>query len=237
MNHIRVAKFLVISVISLFIISCFAPLETTSVQADAEWVAQPMHISQLANPSDSFSGYSPSQIKAAYGLPSSGGAGTTIAIIDPYYTQTIWEDLTLFSNRFNLPLPTNSNFEVYNMSTTISTANIDWATETCLDVEWAHAIAPNAKILLVEAADDANGLVSAIDYARSQPGVVAISMSWGVPEFSSESSYDSLFTSNYGAVFFASSGDTGAGVNWPACSPNVVAVGGTTLNLNLLMGQ
>ena len=56
-----------------------------------------------------------------------------------------------------------------------------WASETCLDVEWAHAIAPNAKILLVEAVNPTydTSLLSAIDYATSQPGVVAVSMSWG----------------------------------------------------------
>ncbi len=221
----------------MFIISCFVPLQTTAVKADDVWVAQPMHIVQSVSPMNSPSGYSPAEIKNAYGLPSSGGNGSTIAIIDAYYTKTIWNDLTAFSNQFNLPLPTNNTFEVYNMSSTISTANANWATETSLDVEWAHAIAPEAKILLVEATNSGNGLLPAINYARNQPGVTAISMSWGAPEFSGETSDDSYFTSNYGAAFFASSGDTGAGVSWPACSPNVVGVGGTTLNLNATDGM
>jgi subtilase family serine protease len=108
-----------------------------------------------------------------------------------------------------------------------------WGLEISLDVEWAHAIAPNATILLVEAASNmGTDLLNAVAYARGLSNVVAISMSWGGPEFSGESSYDSDFTSSYGATFFASSGDNGAGVNWPAVSSNVVGVGGTTLNLN-----
>jgi len=232
-NRIHASKFMVFVVCSLFIIAYFVPVGTIlAAQPNDEWVAEPMHIVQLVNPLDSPSGYSPSQIRAAYGLPSSGGNGTTIAIIDAYNTSSIWNDLTVFSTNFSLPLPTASNFEIYNMSTNIGT-NSKWAEETCLDVEWAHAIAPDAKILLVQAIDNSgNNLLSAVDYARNRTDVVAISMSWGINEVSWETSYDSFFTSSYGAVFFAASGDNGSGVIWPASSPNVVAVGGTTLNLN-----
>ena len=100
-------------------------------------------------------------------------------------------------------------------------------------MEWAHAMAPQAKILLVEAKTSSGpNLLKAIDYARSLKSVVAISMSWGGPEFSAEDQLDYHFTSSSSAVFFASSGDTGTGVNWPAASKNVVSVGGTTLNLS-----
>jgi subtilase family serine protease len=108
-----------------------------------------------------------------------------------------------------------------------------WALETSLDVEWAHAIAPQAKILLVEAKTPSGAnLLSAVDYAVARKDVVSVSMSWGGDEFSDELSYDSHFTSKYGAVFFASSGDYGAGVSWPAVSPSVVGVGGTSLELS-----
>ena len=235
MNRIRLSKFFVFLVVSLFIVSYLPQVEitTSAAQPDDEWVAYPMHITQLSGSSDP-TGYSPAQIRVAYGLPSSGGAGTTIAIIDAYYTQTIWNDLGNFSAQFNLPLPTSSNFEVHNMSTTLSIADSNWTMETCLDVEWAHAIAPDAKILLVEATTNHNyDLLPAVDYARNRTDVVAVSMSWGSNEGSWVTQYDSRFISSYGAVFFASSGDNGAEVNWPACSPNVVAVGGTTLNFNL----
>jgi cell division septation protein DedD len=232
-NRIRASKFMVFVVCSLFIIAYFVPVGTIlAAQPEDEWVAYPMHIIQLSGSSDPL-GYSPAQIRVAYGLPSSGGAGTTIAIIDAYYTPSIKNDLTVFSNQTGLPPPTASNFEVHNMSTTLSTANSNWPTETCLDVEWAHAIAPDAKILLVEAVNNTrSSLLSAINYATSRSDVVAISMSWGINEGSWETSYDSFFTSSYGAAFFASSGDSGSGVIWPASSPNVVAVGGTTLNLS-----
>ena len=237
-NRIHASKFMVFVVCSLFIIAYFVPVGTIlAAQPNDEWVAYPMHIIQLSGSSDPL-GYSPAQIRVAYGLPSSGGAGATIAIIDAYNTTTIWNDLTMFSNQSGLPPPTNSNFEVHNMSTTLSPANSDWATETCLDVEWAHAIAPDATILLVEAVNNTrSSLLSAIDYATSQPGVVAVSMSWGSAEDFSIKNYDPHFNKP-GIIFFASSGDngSGSGVSWPACSPNVVAVGGTTLNLNTTDG-
>jgi hypothetical protein len=227
---------MVFVVCSVFIIAYFVPVGTLlAAQPEDEWVAQPMHIIQLSGSSDP-PGYSPAQIRVAYGLPSSGGAGTTIAIIDAYNTSSIWNDLTVFSTNFSLPLPTASNFEIYNMSTNIGT-NSNWTTETCLDVEWAHAIAPDAKILLVEAVNNTrSSLLSAIDYATSH-GVVAVSMSWGSAEDFSIKNYDSHFNKP-GIIFFASSGDNGSGsrVSWPASSPNVVAVGGTTLNLNTTDG-
>ena len=110
--------------------------------------------------------------------------------------------------------------------------NSGWTRETSLDVEWAHAIAPNAKILLVAAKTPSGAnLLKAVDYADSRADVVAISMSWGGAEFSEEKSLDSHFVSKSGAIFFASSGDDGWGASWPASSPNVVAVGGTSLFL------
>ena len=100
-------------------------------------------------------------------------------------------------------------------------------------MEWAHAIAPSAKILLVEA-DTPSGanLMKAVDYARARTDVVSVSMSWGGQEFKGETSLDSHFTSTHGIAFFASSGDSGAGTSWPAASPKVIAVGGTHIRLS-----
>jgi subtilase family serine protease len=157
-----------------------------------------------------------------------GGAGTTIAIVDAYYDPTVANDLNVFSTRYNL---TPVNFVEHKMSSSIPTDG-GWALEISLDVQWAHAIAPNATILLVEASSSSDfDLLAAVNYARSQPNVVAVSMSWGGVEFSGETAYDSYFVYS-GVTFFASSGDSGAGVIYPSSSPNVVAVGGTTLNLN-----
>ena len=190
----------------------------------------PIHVyksSQLAP-----SGLTPSQIKSIYHLPQSGGHGT-IAIIGAYDDPTIEKDLNTFSKQFGLPECTTGNncFEKHKIASGVK-SNSGWALETSLDVEWAHAIAPNAKILLVEAVTPSGGnLLKAIDYATSRSDVVAISMSWGGSEFAEETSLDSHFQSNR-AVFFASSGDNGAGASWPAASVNVIAVGGTSLILN-----
>ncbi len=178
-------------------------------------------------------GISPDIIKKIYNLPDSGGQGT-IAIIGAYDDSTIEKDLNVFSSQFNLPscTVTNSCFEKHLMAKDTKT-NSGWAMETSLDVEWAHAIAPLAKILLVEAkTPSGKNLLDAIDYARNNPNTVAISMSFGGAEFPEELSLDSHFQSNFGAVFFAASGDNGTGASWPAASPFVVAVGGTSLTFD-----
>jgi hypothetical protein len=220
-------------VISLFSVS-FITNDHTQITLEKQphqWVAHPMYISPFAgtpNPT----GYSPIQMRTAYNLPSSGGAGSTIAIIDAYHTPNILSYYNYFSSQYNLPDNSTGNFIVHSMAPNIQ-SDSGWSMETCLDVEWAHAIAPNAKILLVEAVspNDAD-LLSAIDYATSQPGVVAVSMSWGGSEFSGEvyNSVNSHFIKP-GITFFASSGDDGTSTMWPAVSPNVVSVGGTTLTL------
>ncbi len=175
-------------------------------------------------------GITPEQIKAVYNLPTHGGKGT-IAIIGAYNDKTIETDLAAFDKQFNLASCTTANgcFEKHLMSTKTAT-NSGWALETTLDVEWAHAIAPDAKILLVAAKTPSGAnLLKAVDYAASRNDVVAISMSWGGGEFPEETTLDSHFISKSNAVFFASSGDNGAGASWPASSPHVIGVGGTTL--------
>ena len=171
-------------------------------------------------------GYSPKQIETAYGLSQSAtaGSGQTIAIVDAYGSPTIQNDLTVFSNYFGLPSAKLSI--VYPGGKTKPDSG--WALETSLDVEWAHAIAPGANIMLVVAKSAAmSDLLTAIDYASTH-GAQVVSNSWGGSEFSTEENYESHFKQT-GVVYVASSGDSGAGVEWPAVSPNVLAVGGTTL--------
>jgi len=216
----------------LFLVSMFG---TQIVFADYHFTdyqgRPPIHIygSSLQKPV----GLSPQQVKTAYNLSASGGHGT-IAIIGAYDDKTIEDDLDVFSKTFNLPECTAANgcFEKHKMSDSVKPSS-GWSMETSLDVEWAHAIAPKAKILLVEATTPSGkNLLAAIDYAASRADASAISMSWGGVEFPEEASMDSHFVSKSGAVFFASSGDDGAGVSWPAASVNVVAVGGTSLKLD-----
>ncbi len=188
----------------------------------------PIH--QFGGISDQPQGLTPDQVKAAYHLPSSGGQGT-IAIIGAYNDPTIADDLNVFSTQFHLPACTTANGCFIKHVIGAAKSNAGWAMETSLDVEWAHAIAPQARILLVAATTPSGkNLLDAIDYARSRPNVVAVSMSWGGGEFPDETKLDNHFQSpNNQITFFASSGDNGAGASWPAASPNVVAVGGTHL--------
>jgi len=175
-------------------------------------------------------GVSPDIIKTIYHLPQKGGRGT-IAIIDAYESTSIENDLDTFNKTFGLAACTTANgcFEKHAMGKKMK-SDAGWNLETSLDVEWAHAIAPDATILLVEAATPSGAnLIKAVDYAVARSDVVAVSMSWGGTEFEEEKSLDAHFTSPSGTAFFASSGDNGVGASWPAASPLVTAVGGTSL--------
>jgi subtilase family serine protease len=172
----------------------------------------------------------PESLRSAYHLPSSGGYGT-IAVIEAFDAQSIEDDLHVFTDRFGLPLCTTANgcFEKHLMASGID-SDPAWTLETDLDTQWLHAMAPDAKILVVEAASATLlDLVAAVDFARDRGEVVAVSMSWGTAEFLGEAQYDDHFTGHCGISFFASSGDDGNGASWPAASPNVTAVGGTSL--------
>jgi hypothetical protein len=201
-------------------------------------------------------GTTPAQIRQAYGFTgitfnngtiAGDGAGTTVAIVDAYNDPTVASDLNTFDNQFGITTtgPTlyqqygaaSSFFKVVNQTggATLPASDSGWAEEIALDVEWAHAIAPGAKILLVEANSNSfSDLFAAVGYAAKQPGVVAVSMSWGGGEFSGETSYDSVFrtpSGHAGVTFVVSSGDNGAPASYPATSPNVVSVGGTSTYL------
>lgn len=181
--------------------------------------------------------YTPSQIRAAYGFTgvSQTGAGQTIAIVDAYGDSTLSSDLHAFDQQFGLADP---KLTVVNETggTKLPANNSGWDMEISLDVEWAHAIAPGANILLVEAnSASLSDLLSAVNYARNAAGVSVVSMSWGASDFSGEAAYNSYFTTPAGhtpVTFVASSGDSGAGASWPAIANNVLAVGGTTLKVN-----
>jgi subtilase family serine protease len=179
--------------------------------------------------------FTPAQIRHAYGfdLLTNQGAGQTIALVDAYDDANAGNDLSVFSKQFNLPACTTSNgcFRQLYSSGRKPQANANWAVEIALDVEWAHAIAPQAKILLVEApSNNLSDLLSAVDFAVRN-GASVVSMSWTSSEVSSERNLDNHFVAT-GVTFLAASGDSGAGVNYPAASPDVIAVGGTSLVLD-----
>ncbi len=181
-------------------------------------------------------GYGPAQFRGAYNLPASAARAQTIAIVTAYDSPNIEKDLQTYSKTFALQKCSSSNgcFRKVNgagKKAPLPSRNALWALETSLDVEVAHAICPNCKILLVEAASSSvNDLVAAVDTA-ARLGADVISNSWVVKEFRGETSLDWHFN-RPGIAITAASGDTGYGVNWPAASPYVTAVGGTTLDLD-----
>jgi subtilase family serine protease len=207
-------------------------------------------------------GLSPTQIRHAYGIDSilfqggtitGDGAGQTVAIIDAFDNPKFVNssdsvnypnsDLFKFNAAFGLSqfgTPGGPTFTKVNQTggSSYPAVNNGWGGEIALDVEWVHVLAPKANILLVEANDNSNGnlLSGAASWARSQPGVSVVTMSFGAGEFGGETFYDSsVFVTpagHQGVTFLASTGDGGAPGGYPAYSPNVVAVGGTTLSVS-----
>ena len=189
-------------------------------------------IAPLATPS----GFGPAQIRTAYSIPSSGGTGT-IVIVDAFDDKYALSDFNGFSAQYGLPLETSTNvtastnqvLQVVYASGRKPRFNSGWSQEEDLDIEWAHAMAPHAKIVLVEAASNSSGnLYSADDVAATIAGAQQCSNSWGGGESSNETGTDSHFN-HAGVTYLFSSGDTGGAKEYPAASPNVVAVGGTSL--------
>ena len=200
-----------------------------------------------------FSGYAfetPASLACVYGLvkkvagcnpntfkTNPTGGSKAIGIVDAFDYPTAMADLNAFSTQFGLPQVTASNFIVIFAGGTGGCAGSDpgndagWEGEQALDIDMAHAMSPNAKIFLVEAASSSlTDLLVAEDCATKQVAAAGggeISNSWGGSEFSTETSNDSHFVHS-GIVYLASTGDT-AGTQWPSVSTNVVSVGGTTM--------
>jgi hypothetical protein len=198
-------------------------------------------------------GYTPAQIRAAYridkisfGGVTGDGSGQTIAIIDafddPSFVNStdanfLSSDLHKFDQQFGLPDPPSFKKVAQDGSSNYPSPDAGWSAEIALDVEWAHAIAPKANILLVEANDNSyDNLVSkSVTFAKQQAGVSVVTMSFGGGEFSGETSMDGVFktpSGHGGVTFLASTGDNGAPGGFPSWSANVIAVGGTSLYLN-----
>lgn len=180
-------------------------------------------------------GLTPNQVKQAYGFSTSptAGAGQTVAVVAPFDHPRIEADLNEFSKAFGLPPCTKANgcFKKvdHRGGKDWPPRSKIWSMEVALDVEWVHAIAPGAKILLVEAKSDRmSDMVRAHDYATRKARYV--SNSWGLGEFSGQSKYNDHFV-RPGVSIFVASGDEGAGSgpSYPSTARGVIAVGGTTL--------
>ncbi len=196
--------------------------------------------------------FTPAQIRTAYGVSqlTQTGAGTTIAIVDFDNDATALSDANQFSSTYGLTQfntgsgPTLTVLGQTGSSTLPSTAATgSTLNETSIDLQWAHAIAPGANILLVESNSAySNDVVAAINTAKTYPGVSTVSMSFGTGEFSGETSRtastatdnDATFqqtAGHQGVTFLAATGDSGT-LGYPAASSYVMAVGGTSLTLN-----
>lgn len=178
-------------------------------------------------------GYGPTQFHTAYGLPTTAPIAQTIAIVDAYDDPAAESDLATYDSTYGLPACTTANgcFRKVNQNggTSYPRADSGWALEISLDVQTAHEICQSCKILLVEAKTNGfSNLMAAEDYAAKN--ATEISNSYGGSESSSDTSYDAHFN-HPGIPITVSSGDNGYGVEYPAASQYVTAVGGTTLNL------
>lgn len=202
--------------------------------------------------------YSPAQIRAAYGLPALSaaaaqlGAGQTIYLVNARHDPNIAAELAAFNAKFGLPTCTTRTLTASTtlplvpasatgcelvvaygsgaaLTSTAPAYDSGWATEIALDVQWAHATAPLARLVLIEAPDAGVGSLSNGVALANRMGAGVVSMSFGAPEGSWTVSYESVFGGS-GMSYVAATGDNGAAVSWPSVSARVLAVGGTTLS-------
>jgi subtilase family serine protease len=180
--------------------------------------------------------YGPAQFQTGYNLPLTGGSGQTIGIVDAYNDPNIESDLAVYDSQYGLLPCTTANgcFRKVNQTggTSYPKSNSGWALEISLDVEMAHAICQDCTILLVEASSNSLANLGAAVNEAASLGANVISNSYGGSEYSSETSDQNTYFNHPGIAITASSGDGGYGVEFPAASQYVTAVGGTTLKLN-----
>ena len=177
------------------------------------------------------SGYGPSDLRSAYNI-TSNGTTTTVAIVDAYGYPNAESDLATYRSQFGLAPCTTANgcFKKINQTggTSYPRASVNWEQEQALDLDMVSAMCPNCHILLVEASTSSlNNLAAAVRTAAATPGVTVISNSYGGSE-SGTSSIEPTYNQP-GKAVTVSTGDSGYGVQFPASSPNVIAVGGTHL--------
>jgi hypothetical protein len=190
-------------------------------------------------------GLTPQSLHAAYALPSetAGSAAQTIGIVDAYNDPTAEADLAVYDTAFGLPACTTANgcFRKLNeqgKASPLPARSGEWSTEISLDLQMAHAICENCRLVLVEAASTGYGDLGAAVNTAAAAGATEISNSYGGPEGAGYGSFNGPYN-HPGVVVTASSGDCGyfnqacggtAAANFPADSSTVVAVGGTTLS-------
>ena len=195
------------------------------------------------SPADTPGGYAPNDLLSAYSLPQNGGSGQTVAIVDAYDDPSAEADLSVYRAQYGLPACTTLNGCFRKVDEWGGDAypqpDEGWGGEESLDLDMVSAIAPEAHIILVEAATaNTADLGTGVNEAVAL-GAKFVSNSYGSnysPDPSSEDpddpGYDAAYFNHPGVAIIASAGDDGYGVSYPAASPYVTAVGGTTLTHN-----
>ncbi len=210
---------------------CFAIQRTGGSTAQSQSLAVTPNVTSCSNPS---SGYTPCDLQSAYNVVNSaGGSGQTVAIVDAFNDPNAEADLGVYRAQFGLPACTTANgcFKKVNQNGVQGSYprnNTGWSEEISLDLDMVSAFCPNCHILLVEATSNSNANLAASVDTAVRLGATEVSNSYGGSESSTETSTDSHYN-HPGVAITASSGDSGFGVEYPAASQFVTAVGGTTL--------
>src|SRR6201986_4572737 len=178
------------------------------------------------------SGYSPANLRSAYNITTSGSSSTIVAIVDAYGYTNAESDLGVYRSQFGLPSCTTANgcckkLNQNGVQGSYPPQNTGWEQETALDLDMASAMCPNCKIYLIEATTPSFQNLAAAENTAANTGAHAISNSYGGGE-SGSTTYEGSYN-HPGVAITVSSGDDGYGVEFPASSPHVTAVGGTHL--------
>jgi subtilase family serine protease len=179
-------------------------------------------------------GLGPSDLQKAYKIPTSGGAGKIIAIVDAQDDPNAESDLAVYRAQYGLPPCTTANgcFKKVNQdgaASPLPKADSGWAGEISLDLDMASAGCPDCKILLVEANSADMADLGAAELMAVKMGAVVVSNSFGGPEDNTIAATDAMYFNHPGVSIFVSAGDSGYATEYPASSQYVTAVGGTTL--------
>ncbi|WP_405843980.1 putative Ig domain-containing protein [Streptomyces sp. NBC_01518] len=207
--------------------SCFAQRRTDIKQQ----LASAVH----ANAAAAVSGLSPANLHSAYALPSTGGSGLTVAVVDAYNDPNAASDLATYRSNFGLSACTVASGCFKQVSQTGSTTSLPtndtgWAGEEALDIDMVSAVCPNCNIILVEATSATDANLGAAENEAVALGAKFVSNSWGGSESSSQTSEDTSYFKHPGVAITVSSGDEAYGAEYPATSQYVTAVGGTALS-------
>ncbi|WP_327697596.1 putative Ig domain-containing protein [Streptomyces sp. NBC_00459] len=204
-------------------VSCFAQRRTDIKQRLAAAVA--------AAPS----GLSPANLHSAYNLPSTGGSGLTVAVVDAYNDPNAESDLATYRSTYGLSACTKANGCFKQVSQTGSTTSLPtndtgWAGEEALDIDMVSAVCPNCSIILVEANSATDSDLGTAENEAVALGAKFVSNSWGGDEASSQTTEDTSYFKHPGVAITVSAGDSAYGAEYPATSQYVTAVGGTALS-------